>query len=714
VSRQPLLPGLRVVEVGQYIAAPFAATLFADHGADVVKIERPGGDPYRREAARFAAWNRGKRSVVIDLATAQGRGDALELIDGADVVLENLRPGSMERLGLSLATLRARQPNLVTCSISAFGGSGSARDDVGWEPLVHARAGAQQGLFTGDQPIWLPFPLASVAAAFLAVLGVGAALVKRETTGYGQHVETSLFEALLFLNAGAIFHRPRHRPKVIRESRSPILRAYETSDGRAVQINLSGTERWRELCRLVELDNEGDLDFSKPASLARLTDRAWCDRMRHEIAQRFATRSADAWEQALLVTPAAASKCNTLEEWLVHDQVRENSLLAAAQGTAFPLVGPPIRVNARGLRATRLRRHGLESGALAGHRVLDMSSFWAGPLAARLLAELGADVIKVEPPGGEGAYQLMPALPNIYLDANRSKRGLTLDLRQDEDRRRLLDLVGVADVVVENAVAGTWERQGLDEDHLRSVNPDLVYARAKGFGLHGPLASRPAFDYVVQAATGMEMTQGRDRPQPVNFTANDYGTGLHLAAGIVLALLARARGVAVTNVESSLMMTATVFQSEDVAHLAMLGHRLDDVGENLEGPTPMRHLYRAVDGWLTVCAVTTEQEASLCAALHIDTPSIPAIAQAIGAMTVAIAAGQLGDAGVPVSVSIHPSAIGDDKQVQDQNLLTTVRHPVAGPFVQVGIPLRLSVDAPAVKGPAPAPGRGRRREGQRA
>ena len=96
----------------------------------------------------------------------------------------------------------------------------------------------------------------------------------------------------------------------------------------------------------------------------------------------------------------------------------------------------------------------------------------------------------------------MPALPNIYLDANRSKRGLTLDLRQDEDRRRLLDLVGVADVVVENAVAGTWERQGLDEDHLRSVNPDLVYARAKGFGLHGPLASRPAFDYVVQAATG--------------------------------------------------------------------------------------------------------------------------------------------------------------------------------------------------------------------
>ena len=107
---------------------------------------------------------------------------------------------------------------------------------------------------------------------------------------------------------------------------------------------------------------------------------------------------------------------------------------------------------------------------------------------------------------------------------------------------------------------------------LRTVNPALVYARAKGFGVAGPLASRPCFDYVVQAATGMEMTQGGGvRPVPVNFTANDYGTGLLLGAGIVLALLGRARGVAVTGVDASLALTATVFQSEDVAALATAG-----------------------------------------------------------------------------------------------------------------------------------------------
>ena len=173
-----------------------------------------------------------------------------------------------------------------------------------------------------------------------------------------------------------------------------------------------------------------------------------------------------------------------------------------------PLVGPPVRIAVEPGERRPGRRHGGEQGALGGHRIIDLSSFWAGPLASRLLAELGADVVKVEPPGGEGGFQMMPVLPNIYVDANRSKRGIVLDLKTPEDRVRLLDLVAASDVVVENAMAGAWERLGLDEDALRAVNPGLVYARAKGFGVAGPLASRPSFDYVVQAATGMEMTQG--------------------------------------------------------------------------------------------------------------------------------------------------------------------------------------------------------------
>ncbi len=719
-----MLGGLRVVEVGQYVAAPLAATIFADLGATVVKVERPGGDPLRADPARFAAWNRGKETIELDLRSPAGAAALRDLVDEADLLIENLRPGALDRLGLAPATLRAGRPRLVTCSITAWGADGPSRDEPGWEPLVHARAGAEQGLFTGDDPIWLPFPVASVSAALVAVLGAGAALIKRASTGYGQHVETSLLDALLFLNAAAIFHRQGHRPRIVRQTKSPILRVFDTAGGGAVMVNLSGTERWRELCRVLGMD-DGGLDYSTPEGLSRLSDREWNRDMLQRVIEGFGSKTADQWETALLAQPAAVAKCNTLAEWLAHDQARIDRLVIPADDPVLgrvPLVGPPVRISAGSGERRPGRRHGGEQGALGGHRIVDLSSFWAGPLASRLLAELGADVVKVEPPGGEGGFQMMPVLPNIYVDANRSKRGIVLDLKTPEDRVRLLDLVAASDVVVENAMAGAWERLGLAEDALRAVNPALVYARAKGFGVAGPLASRPSFDYVVQAATGMEMTQGGGvRPVPVNFTANDYGTGLLLGAGIVLALLGRTRGVAVTGVDASLALTATVFQSEDVAALALAGAVPDRVGADLWGPSMWFHLYRAKDGWVTVCCVTAAQRTGLLRALGLfgggldgdgdgaSAPLVDEVADAVALFTVESALSALHSEGVPAAVSVHPSAVPDDPQVVARELLRRYRHPAAGRFVQVGLPLSLSVDAPAVKGPAPTPAPVRRR-----
>ena len=715
---EPILRGLKVVEIGQYVAAPLAATIFADLGAEVVKVERPGGDPLRADPARFAAWNRGKRTVELDLHSPSGCRAALDLIDEADLLVENLRPGALERLGLAPEMLQKERSRLVTCSISAWGSTGPSRDDPGWEALVHARAGAQQGLFTGDDPIWLPFPLASVAAALLAVLGAGAALVKRSSTGYGQHVETSLLDGLLFLNAAAIFHREGHRPRVVRQTKSPILRVFDTADGRAVMVNLSGTERWRELCRLLDMDG-GGLDYSTPEGLSKLSNREWNRAVLRRVIDGFASRTADEWELALLEQPAAVAKCNTLAEWLDHAQARVEGVVTETEDPVLGrvrLVGPPVRIGV-GPGGTRPgRRHGGEQGALGGHRIIDVSNFWAGPLAARLLGELGADVVKVEPPGGEGAFQLMPVLPNIYVDGNRSKRGLVLDLKSVEDRARLLDLVAAADVVVENAMAGAWDRLDLDEAQLRAVNPSLIYARAKGFGVAGPLAAWPSFDYVIQAATGMEMTQGGGaRPVPVNFTANDYGTGLLLASGVVLAMLGRCMGAAVTTVEASLALTSTLYQSEDVAALARGGAVPDRVGEGLGGPSVGCHLYRARDGWVTVCCVTEVQRGALGPAVGAGTWSgsgsvtVEDLAEAVGALTAEEVLSSWRAVGVPAALSVHPSAVPDDPQVVSRGLLRRYRHPAAGRFVQVGIPLSLSVDGPAVKGPAPTPAPVRRR-----
>ena len=731
-SQLGVLQGLRVVEVGQYVAAPLAATILADLGAEVVKVERPGGDPMRADPPGFAAWNRGKRTLELDLTTENGRRELGALLDRADLLMENLRPGSLERhlfddgdedrRGSGNDGLRRGRPRLVTCSISGWGSSGPSRDEPGWEPLVQARAGIQQGLFTGDDAIWQPFPVGSVAAALLAVLGAGAALVKRESTGYGQHVETSLLDGLLFLNAAPIFHRPGHRPRVSRQKNSVILRPYETADGRSVMVNLSGTERWRELCRLLEID-DGGLDYATPEGLSKLSDKEWNRAKLAEVTAAFASKTADEWEAALLERPAAVAKCNTLAEWLDSEQARASDLVVETDDPVLgrvPLLGPSVRIGAEPGERRPGRRHGGEQGALGGHRIVDLSSFWAGPLASRLLAELGADVVKVEPPGGEGGFQMMPVLPNIYVDGNRSKRGLVLDLKAPSDRARLLDLVAASDVVVENAVAGVWERLGLDEAALRAVNPALVYARAKGFGSVGPLAARPSFDYVVQAATGMEMTQGGGSvPVAGNVVVNDYGTGLLLAAGIVCALLGRARGAAVTTVEASLAVTATLYQAAEVARLAVdaacgeAGTVVDQVGApELRGPSVGRRLYRARDGWVVVCCVTSSDVARLGSAVGLGvSPVVGAddVAEAVGTMTVEEVLVRLRDSGVPAAASLHHSAVPDDPQVVARGLLRQYRHPAAGRFVQVGIPLSLSVDAPAVKGPAPTPAPVRRR-----
>ena len=470
-----------------------------------------------------------------------------------------------------------------------------------------------------------------------------------------------------------------------------------------------------------------------PKASSKLSDREWNRAMLEQVIERFGSRTADEWEAALLAQPAAVAKCNSLAEWLASEQARVDGLVEEVDDPVLgrvPLVGPPVRIavdasDPGGRRPGR--RHGGEQGALGGHRIIDLSSFWAGPLASRLLAELGADVVKVEPPGGEGGFQMMPVLPNIYVDANRSKRGIVLDLKTPEDRVRLLDLVAASDVVVENAMAGAWERLGLDEAALRAVNPGLVYARAKGFGVAGPLASRPSFDYVIQAATGMEMTQGggTGRPVPVNFTANDYGTGLLLGAGVVLALLGRARGVAVTGVDASLGADGDLVP---VRGRGGVGDgrrcRAGSGGSRLVGAVDVVPLVssdgRVGDGLLrdrrppdgVAAGVGTVGDGGGGGGVDGDGASAPLVeevADAVGLLDVASVLAALHAEGVPAAVSVHPSAVPDDPQVVARELLRRYRHPAAGRFVQVGLPLSLSVDAPAVKGPAPTPAPVRRR-----
>ena len=191
------LRGVKVLDLSWGVAGPVGVLLLAELGADVVKVEPPGGDPFRTQPG-YHVWNRSRRSVVIDLKSEPGRAAFLRLCDDADVMVETFSPGTMDRFGLSFTELSERFPRLVYCSVPAYPPGHRFADRPGWEGTVQARSGMQN-----EQPGWRPgpvflhFPAPSMAACFLLATGVLSALVHRETSGRGQHVQTSLYQGVL-------------------------------------------------------------------------------------------------------------------------------------------------------------------------------------------------------------------------------------------------------------------------------------------------------------------------------------------------------------------------------------------------------------------------------------------------------------------------------------------------------------------------------------
>jgi crotonobetainyl-CoA:carnitine CoA-transferase CaiB-like acyl-CoA transferase len=199
------LSGCRVIELAHIMAGPVAGLMLADMGADVIKVEKPGGDDTRRmvpptiqgESAAYMMMNRNKRGIVLDLKRDQGREALLRLLQTADVVIENYRSGTMEKLGLSYDVLRQSNPGLVYCEISGFGRTGPYADRGGFDLITQGMSGLMSitGEGEGRPPVKVGAPVTDITAGILAAMGVAAAYAHKLKTGVGQKVDTSLFEA---------------------------------------------------------------------------------------------------------------------------------------------------------------------------------------------------------------------------------------------------------------------------------------------------------------------------------------------------------------------------------------------------------------------------------------------------------------------------------------------------------------------------------------
>jgi crotonobetainyl-CoA:carnitine CoA-transferase CaiB-like acyl-CoA transferase len=324
------LHGITVVDLTSYIAGSYGAMMLADLGACVIKVESLEGDSFR-ELPGFYGWNRGKRSIAVNIKDTDGRAIVHRLATQADVVMENMRPGVVERLGVDYATLRALNPRLVYCSVTAFGSDGPYRDRPGFDPLIQAMAGIMTLQGFGGPPRYVRTAITDYYTAALGCQAVLAALYARERTGQGQRVETSLLNAGLALQSGNIVDYPGRGEAVYRDT--PTYRLYQAGDGEWFFLACGNQSFWGKLCAALDQPElAGDPRFG--SWLAR---RDNADALTPLLEEAFASRPRDEWLRILAERDIPAAPVQTIRQFMTDPAVLHHGMIVQY---AHPEVGP--------------------------------------------------------------------------------------------------------------------------------------------------------------------------------------------------------------------------------------------------------------------------------------------------------------------------------------------------------------------------------------
>jgi crotonobetainyl-CoA:carnitine CoA-transferase CaiB-like acyl-CoA transferase len=741
------LAGVRVADFGQYVAGPLAGMLLADLGADVARVDPPGGPRWDTPAG--AVWNRGKQSVVLDLRQPADLDVARRLAGAADVLLENFRPGVMDRLGLGAGAVMAANPGVVYCSMPGFAADDPRADVPGWEGVVSAAAAAySRQAPPGSPPVFSAVPIASAFAAFLAATGVTAALRARRRLGRGQRLEVPLFDAMfvaLGYRAGSL-----GRGAGTDVGTARLLGLFPCADQRWIFFH-TGSKR-------------------AAAFLAAAGAGDWLDEpdARDRLAALFATRPARAWEDLGDAEGAEVAMLRTSAEWLREPHARQGGLavevddprygLMLQPGPAVTLSAAPARVRfpARqagadreavlaGLAAAGAARAGTArvaqtaaaaetgadetgaaegpaaqaagagGGALAGVRVVDLAIVLAGPTCGRTLAELGADVIRVDIPAGRARRGLGPAGAAsavgraFSIDVNRGKRSIVLDLKDDGDRDVLWALIDQADVLVENFRGGVIDALGFGYAAVRARRPGIVYASLNTYGYAGPWRDRPGHEQLAQTVSGMAERYGGDGPPVLQNVGalDDYGTGVLGACAVIAALLHRDRTGEGQRVTAALAATAGLLQSAFCYDYP--GRSWDEPrGQDARGWGPGQRLYAAAGGTWLFLGAGPGQLAGLGAVEGLDGAPGPAgpalegwLEERLAREPAGVWAGRLTAAGIGAHPVVSMDELRDDPWVRAHGLIAERFHEGAGLVAQAGPALRMSATPVRIGRPAP-------------
>ncbi|WP_421700892.1 CoA transferase [Aliiroseovarius sp.] len=571
------LSHIRVLDFGQYLAGPLVGMMLADMGAEVIRIDPPGGPRLKEPATDMLS--RGKTALTLDLKTPEGLERARALIARADVVIENFRPGVMERLGLGPDALSAINPRIVSLSLPGFASTDPALADLpAWEAVIAARTGqfTDMGLnrrLMGINPSFTPLTLASAYGASFGAMAVQFALHARDENG-GEHIEVPLASALLeglVYNCEQIEDYPERykSPREVELDRraaeglpmnlsfpeleeflDPFYRTYTCADGRGFYV-VAGSVKTHPR-RVLETLGLKDLADESPDFDAYLDTADWPDewslrnypvgdrdreRVSSAMKAAFLTKPAQEWEALFGAAKAPATAQRFSREWLAdphalasglvvevddprHGRMRQMgnvAWLADDAGALDKRAGPrPDSAPVDAILAEPPRAGAVGGGSegwLNGLKVLDLTNVIAGPTIGSTLARYGAKVTSVQPV----EPSVDPWNTVVFgLHAHRGKDSILLNLRADDGQETLRRLIAQTDVITMNGTDEQRDALGLDADSLAAINPRLILVQLDAFGgpARGPKSDHLGYDDLAQAATGVMVRFGGGMDTP--------------------------------------------------------------------------------------------------------------------------------------------------------------------------------------------------------
>ncbi|BBZ46523.1 CaiB/BaiF CoA-transferase family protein [Mycobacterium parmense] len=724
MNGQAPFAGWRVLELSNGIAASYCAKMFADAGADVVKVESEQGDSVRTwsaggpPGALFGYLAAGKRSVVdVD------PGEISALLAGADLVLTDLTDG------WTLDDITARTgSSAVVVAVTPFGTTGPYVDDqvAANEFVLQALCGSIAGRgWPGDEPVqaggrlgeWLA---GSFAAAVAAATGRHAL-----RSGRGEVVDVSTYEAMAIGMGGlSAMSASVLGPDSLLYGRSLELPSIvPTADGMVGFCTITA-QQFQDF--LVMIDRADLVDDDELASFAGRAQRR--DEFLGMVTRWTQARTTQEIVDIAVAFRIPVAPIATPEMLPKVDHFVERGVFVESQaGVLQPRVpyrsdaiatvtpGRPPQLGADNGRVHWPPRPGrrpvADPGALplSDIRITDFTAFWAGPVATQLLGALGADVIKVEgvrrpdglrfaggrPPSWDQWWEWGP----VFLCSNSNKRGISVDLATDAGRAIALELVAAGDLVIENFSPRVMANFGLEWDAVSEANPRAIMVRMPAFGLDGPWRDRVGFAQTMEQATGMAwMTGHADGPPVIPRGVCDPIAGLHAAFAAVAALVIRDRSGAGMLVESTMVEAALNVAAELVVEHSRNGIQLRRSGNRGPGAIPQGvYPCRGDDEWVALAATDEGARASLAGMLgqpELRGPDWQDRADEIDKLisdwaarhSVDHAVETLRAAGVAAARVTPAAALLDDPHLLARGFWETVDHPVAGSFRCTGMP----------------------------